>query len=61
MTVTTYFVGPRPVIDLHAAGLRVGQALVEGMARAGDAAKAEQYALVTSPAAGWAGEPSRWN
>lgn len=29
MTVATDYVGPRPVIDLHAAGLRVGQALVE--------------------------------
>ena len=29
MSVRTDYVGPRPVIDLHAAGLRVGQALVE--------------------------------
>jgi hypothetical protein len=28
MTVTTDVLGPRPVIDLHAAGLRVGQELV---------------------------------
>lgn len=28
MTVTTDYVGPRPVIDLHAAGLRVGEIIV---------------------------------
>ncbi len=30
MTVTTDFIGPRPVIDLHAAGLKVGEILVRG-------------------------------
>jgi hypothetical protein len=34
MSVTTDYVGPRPVIELHAAGLRVGQALAEAV-RAG--------------------------
>jgi hypothetical protein len=58
MTVTTDYVGPRPVVDLHAAGLRVGQALVEGMARFGDPARAETYALATSPASPW-GDPWR--
>ena len=50
MTVTTDALGPRPVIDLHTAGLRVGQTLVEGMRRFGDAARAEAMALVASPA-----------
>jgi len=59
MTVTTDLVGPRPVVDLHAAGLRVGQALVEGMRRFGDPAKAEAYALETSPAMGWEPNPGR--
>jgi hypothetical protein len=44
MTVTTDAVGPRPVIDLHAAGLRVGQALVAGMRRFGNRAEAEAAA-----------------
>ena len=50
MTVTTDLVGPRPVIGLHTAGLRVGQLLVEGMRRLGDAAAAEAAALRESPA-----------
>jgi hypothetical protein len=53
MTVATDHVGPRPVVDLHTAGLRVGQALVEGMRRFGSAAAAEAYALARSPAMGW--------
>jgi hypothetical protein len=44
MTVTTALLGPRPVVDLHAAGLRVGQALVENMRRLGNAAAAEKAA-----------------
>ncbi|MBT7852675.1 MAG: hypothetical protein HN675_05090 [Opitutae bacterium] len=35
MTVTTDYLGPRPVIDLHAAGLAVGSELVKCL-RAGD-------------------------
>jgi hypothetical protein len=50
MSVTTDHVGPRPVVDLHAAGLRVGQALVEGMRLFGEARRAEEYALERSPA-----------
>lgn len=50
MSVTTDALGPRPVVDLHAAGLRVGQALVEGMRNLGDAAAAERAALGESPA-----------
>jgi hypothetical protein len=50
MTVTTDVLGPRPVVDLHAAGLRVGQALVHGMRQFGDAARAERFALDDGPA-----------
>jgi hypothetical protein len=49
MTVTTDVLGPRPVVDLHTAGLRVGQALVEAMRRMGDASDAETAALEVSP------------
>jgi hypothetical protein len=44
MTVTTDALGPRPVIDLHAAGLRVGQALVQARRRFGSAAEVEAEA-----------------
>jgi hypothetical protein len=50
MTMTTDVLGPRPVIALHAAGLRVGQALVQGIRRFADAAQAEALALQESPA-----------
>jgi hypothetical protein len=45
MTVTTDVVGPRPVVDLHTAGLSVGQMLVEKMRQFGHAAAAETSAL----------------
>jgi hypothetical protein len=50
MAVATDYVGPRPVIDLHAGGLKVGEALVRGMRSFHDAGKAIQYALNNSPA-----------
>lgn len=50
MTVTTDYVGVRPVIELHSAGLKVGQALVEGMRIYKDPRKAKEYALRISPA-----------
>jgi hypothetical protein len=50
MTVTTDYVGIRPVIDLHSAGLKVGQALVEGMRIYKNPEKAQKYALEKSPA-----------
>jgi hypothetical protein len=53
MTVTSGYSGPRPVIELHAAGLKVGEALVAGMKRFGDAKRAEAFALEHSPAMGW--------
>lgn len=49
MTVTTDYVGPKPVIDLHAAGLKVGEALVKGMRLYGDYQQAIEYALKNSP------------
>jgi hypothetical protein len=53
MTVTTDALGPRPVVDLHAAGLRVGQALAEAMRRLHDPVAAEEAALLASPALAW--------
>jgi len=50
MTVTTDVLGPRPVVDLHAAGLRVGQALVEEMRAHADRERAEAAALAAAPA-----------
>ena len=59
MTVTTGYAGPRPVIDLHAAGLKVGEALVRGMRATGSAVDAEEFALEHSPAMGFSGAWSR--
>ncbi len=53
MTMTTGEVGSRPVVDLHTAGLRVGQMLVDGMRACGDPVAAETRALERSPAMGW--------
>ena len=50
MTVTTDYVGIRPVIELHAGGLKVGQALVDGLRKYHDYDKAVRYALGNSPA-----------
>lgn len=50
MTVTTDYVGVRPVIELHTAGLKVGQALVEGMRQYKNVIRAKKYALKVSPA-----------
>ena len=50
MTVTTDALGPRPVVDLHTAGLRVGQALVEGIRQFADPSSAEAAAPDQSPA-----------
>ena len=50
MAVATDYVGPRPVIDLHAGGLKVGEALVRGMRSFHNANQAVQYALSNSPA-----------
>jgi len=50
MTVTTDYVGPRPVIDLHTAGLKVGEEMVRGMRITGDYLQAVQHAIRNSPA-----------
>jgi len=53
MTVATDYVGPRPVIDLHTAGLKVGELLVNGMRKFKNFKDAEQYALQNHLAMGW--------
>lgn len=45
MSVSTAELGPRPVIDLHAAGLSVGQALAQAAARGLGGIAAEEWAL----------------
>ena len=50
MTIATDYLGPRPVIDLHTAGLKVGEALVRGRRLFQDPDQAIQYALSNSPA-----------
>jgi hypothetical protein len=45
MKVTTAYAGPRPVIDLHAAGLKVGELLVRGRRTTGSAEGAIRLAL----------------
>lgn len=50
MSVTTDYVGPRPVIDLHTAGLKVGESLVHGKRTTSTITGAISYALKNSPA-----------
>lgn len=50
MSVATDYLGPKPAIDLHTAGLKVGEAMARGMLEYGDVRKAEEYALKNSPA-----------
>jgi hypothetical protein len=45
MAANASYVGPRPVIELHAAGLKVGELLVRGMRQFGNAADAKKQAL----------------
>lgn len=45
MSVTTAHLGPRPLIDLHAAGLRVGQAMAEARRASASLAEARERAL----------------
>lgn len=47
MTVTTDHVGPRPVVDLHAAGLKVGEMLVRFRRTGLDAVEAARRAVDT--------------
>ncbi len=48
MTVTTDYVGVRPVIELNTGGLKVGQLLVEGMRKCGNYLLAQKYAMENS-------------
>jgi len=47
MTVTTDYVGPRPVIDLHAAGLKVGEVAINEL-RGGAKTEEAVHAAVKS-------------
>ncbi|NNM01264.1 MAG: hypothetical protein HKO62_10980 [Gammaproteobacteria bacterium] len=47
MTVTTAYCGPRPVVDLHTAGLKVGEIMVRARRGGADAAGAERAALAS--------------
>ncbi len=59
MSVTAGYLGPKPVIDLHTAGLEVGSRLAR-MRRGGDsAAKAEKRVLAALPLARGFGEAGR--
>jgi hypothetical protein len=65
MSVATDYVGPRPLIDLHTAGLKVGQAMRQATARGLHGLDAEKWALRNCPHAqgfpdrhGSPGEPS---
>ena len=49
MSVTTDYVGPKPLIDLHAAGLRVGELLTRARQRGLDARAAELAVLEACP------------
>ncbi len=49
MTLTTDYLGPKPVIDLHSAGLKVGESLVKGMRLFNNREKSIEYALNNSP------------
>ena len=53
MTTATDYVGPKPVIDLHAGGLKVGELLVKGMRKYQNMREAETYALGSCLAMGW--------
>jgi hypothetical protein len=49
MSVTTDYVGPRPLIDLHTAGLRVGQALAHAVREGHSGLSAEKRAAELNP------------
>jgi len=50
MSMTTGYLGPKPIIDLHTAGLKVGEAMARSMLRYNDVKKAKEHALKNSPA-----------
>lgn len=45
MSVSTTYVGPKPIIELHAAGLRVGQAMAMAIEQGMSGVDAEKWAL----------------
>ncbi|MEN8220529.1 MAG: hypothetical protein ABFS56_30105, partial [Pseudomonadota bacterium] len=49
VTLTTDYVGPCPVVDLHTAGLKVGESLVRGMRLHKNVSDATTYAMKHSP------------
>jgi hypothetical protein len=51
MSVTTDFLGPRPLIDLHTAGLRVGEVLARARLAGHARIESEKIALETEPLA----------
>lgn len=53
MTVTTAYIGPEPVIRLHTAGLKVGEALIRGLREHKDLPLAIEFAMKNSPAQNW--------
>ncbi len=53
MTLTTDYVGPRPVIDLHTAGLKVGEVMARAKRENLSLARIEERALMESPAQGF--------
>jgi hypothetical protein len=49
MSITSDYVGPRPLIDLHTAGLRVGQALAQAVSEGYSGISAEERAAELNP------------
>ena len=50
MSVTTAYLGPKPIIDLHTAGLKVGEAMARARIQGLSCIDAKKKALETSPA-----------
>ncbi len=53
MSLTTDYVGPRPLIDLHTAGLKVGELLARARLAGLDARQSETRVLEQTPLAQW--------
>jgi len=49
MSVATDYLGPRPLVDLHTAGLKVGQSLSKYKRESGSKTKAESDTLTFNP------------
>jgi hypothetical protein len=50
MSCTTAYLGPRPLIELHTAGLKVGEALAKARLNGLDYDASKKYAIANSPA-----------